>query len=235
MSSKRRRREQKSSIPGTKIRGNGSSEMLMLVPRMKDAKTGKFVAVNELDQAMGGREELIKHLEHAPHSAKLEILLNVLADPGRSMLRLEEASRDAGLTAREFMSLFREASVAKAFTEANLALSDRLREVAVDVADKATNHVEPCECTLGGKIPANEKCPKCQGKGEIYFRSSLPHQQMVFETSGLLKRGGGVNVNVSQQVAVGGGGLFERFVKATDEAAYGKKVIDVEPERVEEA
>jgi hypothetical protein len=150
------------------------------------------------------------------------------------MLRLDEAVKDAGINAREFMSIFREASVAKAFTEANLALSDRLRDVAVDVADKATNHTEPCECTLGGKQQPNEKCQKCQGGGLVYFRGSLPHQQMVFETSGLLKRGGGVNVNVQQQVAVGGGGIFERFVKATDEAAYGKKVIDVEPQVVEE-
>lgn len=234
MSTKRAKKEPKSSIPGTKTLGNGSNEMLMLVPRMKDAATGKFVAVNELDQAMGGREGLIKHLEYAPHNAKLEILLNVLADPQRTMLSLNEAVKDAGITAREFMSIFREASVAKAFTDANLALSDRLRDVAVDVADKATNHTEPCYCTLGGRRDPNPKCQKCWGEGLVYFRGSLPHQQMVFETSGLLKRGGGVNVNVQQQVAVGGGGIFERFVKATDEAAYGKKVIDVEPERVEE-
>jgi hypothetical protein len=234
MSSKKRKKGPKSSIPGTQTLGNGSSETLMLVPRMKDAASGKFVAVNELDEAMGGREGLLKHLEYAPHNAKLEILLNVLSDPGRTMLRLNEAVKDAGLSAREFMSIFREASVAKAFTEANLALSDRLRDVAVDVADKATNHTESCECTLGGKQQADEKCQKCKGQGIVYFRGSLPHQQMVFETSGLLKRGGGVNVNVQQQVAVGGGGIFERFVKATDEAAYGKRVIDVEPERVEE-
>jgi len=234
-STRRRKKELKSSIPGTQTPGNGKSEMLMLVPRMKDAATGKFVAVNELDTAMGGREGLIAHLEHAPHSAKVEILLNVLADPGRSMLKLDEAVKDAGMTPREFMSIFREASVTKAFTEANLALSDRLRDVAVDVADKATNHTEPCECTLGGKRGADEKCQKCKGEGLVYFRGSLPHQQMVFETSGLIKKGGGIAVNVNQQVAVGGGGIFERFVKATDEAAYGKKVIDVEPASVEEA
>jgi hypothetical protein len=235
MSSRRRKKGPKSSTPETKTPGSGNSEMLMLVPRMKDAATGKFMAVNELDQAMGGREGLLKHLEHAPHSAKLEILLNVLADPRRSMLKLDEAVKDAGITAREFMSIFREASVAKAFTEANLALSERLKDVAVDVADKATNHIEPCKCTLGGKQPPEEKCQECKGSGLVYYRGSLPHQQMVFETSGLLKRGGGVNVNVQQQVAVGGGGLFERFVKATDAAAYGQKVIDVEPEDVKEA
>lgn len=210
--------------------------MLVLVPRMKDAATGKFAAVNELDQAMGGREGLIKHLEHAPATAKLDILLNVLADPQRTMLKLNEAVKDAGLSAREFMSIFREASVAKAFTEANLALSERLKDVAVDVADKAVNHVEKCECTLGGQQQPLENCQKCKGVGLVYYRSSLPHQQMIFETAGLLKKGGGgVNVQVNQQVAVGGGGIFERFVKATDAAAYGQKVIDVEPERVEEA
>lgn len=234
MTTRRKRKGQELTIPGTQTPGNGSKEMLVLVPRMKDAATGKFAAVNELDEAMGGREGLIKHLEHAPGTAKLDILLNVLADPQRTMLKLTEAVKDAGLSAREFMSIFREASVAKAFTEANLALSDRLKDVAVDVADKAVNHVEKCECTLDGAQQPLESCKKCKGVGLVYYRSSLPHQQMVFETAGLLKKGGGVNVQVNQQVAVGGGGIFERFVKATDAAAYGQKVIDVEPERVEE-
>jgi hypothetical protein len=44
-----------------------------------------------------------------------------------------------------------------------------------------------------------------------------------------------VNVNVQQQVAVGGESLFDKFVKATDRPAYGPKVVEGEATVVEEA
>lgn len=217
-----------SPTPTTETPGKESNETFVLVPRRVNKKTGRFIPGHALDLAVGGREQLIERLEHGPHDQKMELLLNMLADPGRAHMSIDTLCKDAGLTGREFMKIFREASIAKAFTEANLTLAEKLHSVVTDVADKATNHTEPCPCTLGGLQDANPECRECKGRGLQFYRGDIDHQKMVFESTGLVKKGGGVNVQVNQQVAVGAGGLFERFVKATDAAAYGQKVVDAE-------
>lgn len=220
------------SMPTMKIAGGQSKksdeETAIMVPHLKDRRTGKFIALNALDEAAGGRDKLVEVLEEAPKSARIEHLLNLLADPTRAMMKLENVCKDAGITYRELLSIYRDATMARAFAAANMAMAKRLERVAEDVADKATNHTEPCACTLNHTVDPDPECGKCKGQGLVFYRSSLPHQQMIFESTGLLKKGGGVNVQVNQQVAVGGGGIFEKFVKSTDAAAYGPKVAEGE-------
>lgn len=195
---------------------------------------GKLNNPGGLDEAVGGRDVLIRILEWAPKTAKLEHALNLMADPMRATTGLAKICEDSGLSQREFLSAFREASVAKALAEAHIAMADKLQDVAEDVAEKAINHVEWCKCTVGGTVDPAKDCPDCRGVGKVYYRGSLPHQNLVFESTGLLKRGGGVNVNVQQQVAVSGESLFDKFVKATDRAAYGTRIVEGEATVVEE-
>jgi hypothetical protein len=218
-------KKQQLTTPVTQEPGTGSkqsSEGLVKIEREY------FKSVGGLDDAVGGRDVLIQVMDWAPKTAKLELVLNMMADPGRAGWSLEKLCKDAGLSHRDFLEMFREAHVTKALAEAHITMSKKLATVAADVTDKAVNHLEPCKCTTGGKYPAKSDCLDCRGTGEIYFRSSFPHQQLIFETSGLVKKGGGVSVNVNQQVAVGGGGLFDRFVKATDSTFYGEKVVEGE-------
>jgi len=119
------------------------------------------------------------------------------------------------------LSMFRDAAVSRGMVEAQTTLSERMGQVAQDVAEKAVNHVRACGCTLtdveGAPDPA---CPECHGQGKVFREGSLKHAELVFESTGLTRRGGGVNVNVRQQMGVALGGAFlERFVKATDDAA----------------
>jgi hypothetical protein len=195
---------------------------------------GKFRSVGGLESSVGGREQLVEILEQGSKTAQLEILVTMLADPARAKLSMASICEDAGISAKDLMHVFRDGAIAKAVNDAHVHLARKLTTVVSDVADKAHNHLEPCRCTVGNTVSSLPECPECRGTGQVYYRGSLPHQQMVFESTGILKRGGGVNVNVQQQVAVGSAGLFDRFVKATDAAAYGQKVVDVEAQRVEE-
>ena len=83
-----------------------------------------------------------------------------------------------------------------------------------------------------GKLVPDPACTLCKGHGEIFMRSDLKRQELIFEAAGLTKTGGGgVNVQVNQGVAIGGqGGFLDRFVTATDESAF-----DIEGEAVKEA
>jgi hypothetical protein len=61
--------------------------------------------------------------------------------------------------------------------------------------------------------------------------SDLDRQKILLEAAGVMKRGGGVNVNVNNQVGVvTPGNFFSGFVKNTDKDAYDieAEVITVE-------
>lgn len=225
------------AMPVTPTVGGKSSEeseQLVIVPRVKDLATGRFKKIEALDIASGGRDRLIDTLEHASKNERVELLLNMMADPSRAGISLESLCKEAKVGYKEFIQLYRDATLAKALVDSQLAMSKKLSRVAEDVSEKAINHNEHCSCTLNGTQPPEPECGSCKGKGLVAFRSSLPHQQMIFEATGLIKKGGGVNVNVQQNVAVSGEGIFSKFVRATDSAAYGEKTLDAEVISVEE-
>jgi hypothetical protein len=85
-----------------------------------------------------------------------------------------------------------------------------------------------CVCVKIGGV-ANPDCSLCAGVGKVFQKSSLPHQELLMEAAGFLKKGGGVNVQVNQQVVNAPKDFFDGFVRGTDAAAY-----DVEGEVVKE-
>jgi hypothetical protein len=181
---------------------------------------------------VGGRERLVDVLALAKLDGKQELLLRLLTDPARRADSLAHLCADAGVKANELLAIFREAAFAKAFTLAQHTLAERLPAVVEDVADKATNHTEPCHCVVINGVP-DKKCPGCNGSGKRFFRSSVEHQELLLEAAGLLKKGGGVNVAV-QTVVGDTKGFFDGFVRSTDEAAYAVDAIDAEVIRSEQ-
>jgi hypothetical protein len=177
--------------------------------------------LSKMEEMVGGRDSFAAILDLAPESARKEILVRMLQDPLRAKDSLFEICREARIPGKEILQLFREASFQKAYFDAHITFARSLKGVAEDISEKAINHVEDCPCTLGGIEPPVPDCSKCGGKGRVYYRSSLDHQQLLLETAGVLQRKGGVNVQVQQNVGIGiGTGLFDKFVKATDQAAY---------------
>ena len=190
-------------------------------------------ATSELEEAVGGRVNLLDILSNTARDTKQDILMRLLSDPARSKDSLVTLCASAGVSNTEVLSLFREAAVARSFTKAQVTLSERLDAVVADVADKAQNHTEPCGCLQvqpAGTV-ADPGCPNCSGTGLRHFRGSFDHAQLVFRAAGMTKEGGGVKVNVNQQVGVAlGGGFLDKFVKATDDAAFDVvEAQEVEP------
>ena len=62
--------------------------------------------------------------------------------------------------------------------------------------------------------------------------SDLDRQKIVLESTGVVKKGGGgVNVQVNQQVnTVHPSNFFSSYVKSSDQTAYDVETIDITPE-----
>ena len=204
--------------------------------RVAKRAAGSRSAAAEFEEAIGGREQLVEVLSAQSRDTKQDILFRLLSDPGRAGDSLVTICHDAGVSATEVLAMFRDAAVAQSMVKAQSTLADKLDGVARDVAEKAANHVEDCHCQiLSVTGEADPACPDCGGRGQLYFRGNLKHAEMVFKATGLTKEdGGGVNVNVSNQMGLSmGGGFLDKFVQATDDAAFDvlevESVEEVEP------
>lgn len=133
--------------------------------------------------------------------------------------------------------------------EAAIAISREQPSLVKDLVRNALDSTKICKVCVGtGKVKrqSNDKkeemeCPNCEGAGTKIFSSKHKAYAMdkVLEIGGLVSppQKGGVNVEVSQNVAVsaGRGGFMERILKTSDEILYGRvveaeKVVHVLPE-----
>lgn len=169
---------------------------------------------------------------------KQEHFLRLCCDPQRERASLVTIARDAGLRPIDVLDLFRTASFAKAHAFAMGQLAESLPAVVRDLAEKAVDAKIECPRCFGERYEREGiECVMCLGKGTIFRPSDLDRQKVVMTATGVLKQGQGVSVQVNQQTNVssnGGSGLFSKYVKASDEAAYDVSDLVVEAEKVDD-
>lgn len=196
-------------------------------------KGAAWQALKTFEDAAGGRDSLAEILAAAPLDQKQKNLLAMMLDPVRAGDSLADLLADAGVAPNEVISLFRDAAMTSALTAGTLQLTRHMPKVLDSVAVAASDRREPCDCTLTEDeevfAPPNPDCPKCSGRGFLAKKGRFEQQQLFMEALNFLKRGGGVAVQVNTQTNVGfSGGFFDKFVKATDDAAYQGGVVDAE-------
>jgi hypothetical protein len=181
-------------------------------------RRGAAVALlDSLEDAYQGRDGMI-HALSATSDPRAARLASLLSDPQWRGKSLATACADADIAPGTVLMLLRDGAISHAVADAHLRLQARLPAVVDQIADAAEGGLVTCPCTIGGQKDALPDCPRCRGTGQTVSAPSLPHQELVLQTLGLVggKGGGAVNVNVQQQqtvVAGGGSGIFDAFVK----------------------
>ena len=225
---------QKLKYPTLQMRQLGKLSRPRNTDTLDDYLRGKE-ALGAFEEAVGGREELGTALSSAQLDQRQSAFLEALLDPMRTGDSLAKICVDTGMSAAGVIDLFRQGAVARATAIAAGRLSDHLPAVVDDVAAHSVDKEVTCRACggRGGKGEADEfvECSKCFGSGQVVRQSDVERQKLMFEASGLIKKGG-MSIQVNQGVVVGApASLFSQFVKASDEAAYDvspEDVIDVE-------
>lgn len=162
-----------------------------------------------------------------PLEPRQEQLLRLLNDDARLKDSLAYLCMEAGVKAPTLMDLYRQGQVRLAETD----MFTNVRKVVATVIAQAKAGELICPKCKGSEQFAGANCTRCDGTGRIWHEGSLPHQEMVLQATEILKKGSGLQINMQQNTVIGGGStLFDRFVRATDGAAYGTEgeVVDAE-------
>lgn len=186
-------------------------------------------AFDNFEQAIGGRDIFAESLAFAQLEGKQELFLRLLCDPARQKDNLATIARDAGLLPSAVLELFRTASAARASITAMGHLYERIPAIMQDLTSKAVDSTIVCpDCQGVDNNPDSpESCMTCRGKGTILRASDYDRQKTSLEIAGLIKKGGGVNVNVQQNNVSGQpGAFFSRWTKTSDAAAYEVDAVD---------
>ena len=196
---------------------------ISLARRSRD--TTVIALLNSLEDAHDGPTGLAETLAEStdPRALKLAAMLQ---DPQWRGKSLAEIAYDADLAPSTIVLLLRDGAVARAIAHAQVRLQARLPKVVDTIASAAEGGLVLCGCTVGGQIEPLPTCPTCRGLGKKPTPGSLPHQELILEVLGLTSKGGGVAVNVQQNVAISqAGSVFDAFVKSTPIAP--SRVFDV--------
>lgn len=206
--------------------------------RSVNLPTPLIAACKHFEREVGGRQKLIEALAVARLTENQEYLVGAIADPRNSKLSLARICAIYGLKFVDLIHLFRDAKVVKAQVVAIQKIADALPEVAGDLMARAVPHMIPCgRCGGTGKIrrprllkarkepaegspKADKPCSVCGGEGQVVVQPTLETQKVALELGGLLKPGGGAQVQVNVQASGGGGISHSEFLRRADEKLY---------------
>lgn len=176
--------------------------------------------LEQYQEILGGRENVVDALNMAALDKKQQHFLRLLCDPARAQDSLIVIAQDCGMKPSEALDMFRSAAFAKSHALAMGKLAESLSPVVEDIIAKSVDAEVMCSECFGEQV-AGFVCETCHGRGTMMRESTIDHQKLVLEATGVTKKSSGVNVQVNQQVGVvSSGSFFSKVVRATDETAY---------------
>jgi hypothetical protein len=204
-------------------------------------------ACRNFESEVGGRAALIEHVSHAQLNEDQELLIGAIADPRNDQSSLARICYSYGIQFADLLTLFRSAGFAKAQLQAMRRVWERLPDVAGDVMERSVPHQILCSSCAGiGRVEktkatggdgggiqrVEERCDTCNGMGYITIQPRLETQKVALEIGGLLQPGGGpgVQVNVTQQQAMGVAGRLSSFARESDEVLFPQLEAPVDAE-----
>lgn len=176
-----------------------------------------------------GRDELLEALDdYAESDDRCRVMFDLLTSPipTQANLTIKTAARKAGLTPIDVIDLIRKRNLHIGLLRTSRHVAQVMEDTAIDA--KSTD--EQCiECAgegqvtkgTGDKLVVNV-CKPCRGMGVIRRLGDIENRKLIWDITGLVKRGAGVVIN-NANVQPGSAESFESVIaragKAIDAAA----------------
>ncbi len=219
-----------SSTPHERIKTLATYRRPRVNPRLEKA----FKAIEE---TLGGREALVSILQNAPQTPEMDFLIGAVLDPTNDLRSLGGLCRDAGIPIGQLMKLLSDANIAKAQIESMHHISKHLPGVVSNVMEQSLPQEILCPWCKNDNVQVMS-CKLCNGTGKTIKQPELETQKVALELGGMLKKGGGVQINQQINTNVGGFSSSElsKIRDATDKILFQpqnptqKQPVDVDAE-----
>jgi len=201
----------------------GQAPQLLLppVPDPRDPLMAPIVQAGKLpEMSERAAKQVFNDIEEAVPEGELHEVLDFFADKDDRARRvlallteplgavtprsLKKAAKLSGLSPIELLEMIRSHRLHMGILRATAHLPQIMEDTAIDA--KSTDHA--ClKCGGEGQVGQGESravCRECRGAGSIRVLGDIENRKLMMEMVGLVRKGGGVVINNSQQVGVAG-------------------------------
>jgi len=205
-----------------------------------DVPTALRDSIRAFEHAVGGRAALIEFLSSADSDEQVYEVVKLLGDPANDERSLVLLCGQAGISPGQLFGAFDKATIVRAQILGRLEAAKQVPAAAKEVGRTALPHEQPCTACNGvGSFEeadakgqtSTRRCTGCNGKGHVLREGDPDQQKTLFELVGLLKTGGGVQVqqNVITPAGAVVGGSLEQLQQVVSELIYRKPThVDAE-------
>lgn len=193
--------------------------------------------LQEIEQELGGREQLVGMLVLAPLTPDLRYVLGLLGDPKNQGKSFAAICAQGNVLPGAILKHLAEAALLLGKTKASQRIGDGIEAVAEDVMRRAAPYVDSCHTCLGiGTLtpeptkdnpnPSPNPCETCLGTGKLTYSPDLERQRLAIDMAQLLPKSGGIQIAQinGQGPPSAGFGTLERLQQLTDKILYGDPI-----------
>jgi hypothetical protein len=219
----------------------------IVVRRKGLAPSRAATVVKKFVDNIGGKEDLAEKLEAVGEelNATQKKLLDLLHDPLRTRHSLSRLIAESGTEPVSIMKLYARGAIELGRVEAAIEAHKGLPALIRNLYKHAFEGLGICDVCAGigkTKVQAGQGskegpiCWKCQGSGKM--ETTSPHKEFAVQkllevTKSVGKDGTNINIQTNVGVKIGGEGILEKVIKASDEVLWGKSdVVDAEVKNI---
>lgn len=192
--------------------------------------------LNQLEDTLGGRPQLIAVLAQNASTTALAQLLSDLANPDHDKQSLATICATNGLTTGDLLRAYQAGMRLYAQTLSVREIAEKQVQLTRDVMDRALPQEGDCDlCGGSGKATvfdearqklAQVDCGPCKGTGRMTIIPDVERQKVALDLAEMLPKKGGLSIGINQSTLVqpmagGFGGTLEKLQQSVSGILYG--------------
>ena len=151
-------------------------------------------------------------------------------------LSLARLCREEGVSLQDLNDMWKKYNLAVGQARQAALLPDAMEDTAIDAlstyvvctrCDGTGLITRPVKDEKGNVEPVEATCPACKGSREVRQAGDKGAREMLFESMGVIKRGGGGASATVNMLSIGEGG-FEDMMNASQKLVQGSRVEDAD-------
>ena len=203
--------------------GSDSTRRLANRPRKAGGKRREDIALDNFEMSVGGRDEMMGLLSRSTDEDAQKLLTLMETDLTQCKTGSRQAFRNlchaVGLNLMDMVRIHVQVLNSQAALEVMKVHAERMPGLVADTYDDAASRQASCPKCLGrGKLYYRRKeieCAECSGTGKVRIPGSAPDRRLVYEAAGLIRKQGPEfsQTNIDKAVFLGGMAPLEASVK----------------------